>query len=133
MKLKVGSRNQLGNVDNPYQGKRKRVLCVCSAGLLRSPTMASFLTTEYGYNTRACGTNQEFALIPITHALLLWADEVHVVKEQEDTVRELMMKFNLTYYLPVTVLDIPDNYEAFSPELLSIISSFYKERQIDSK
>lgn len=27
--------NRLGNADNPYQDRYKRVLCVCSAGLLR--------------------------------------------------------------------------------------------------
>jgi predicted protein tyrosine phosphatase len=30
--------NRLGNCKNYHQGKFKRVLCVCSAGLLRSPT-----------------------------------------------------------------------------------------------
>ena len=48
--------NRLGNSRNIYQGKDKRVLCVCSAGLLRSPTAANVLHKEFGYNTRACGS-----------------------------------------------------------------------------
>lgn len=30
------NRNAMGNAANPYQGNYKKVLCVCSAGLLRS-------------------------------------------------------------------------------------------------
>lgn len=67
--------NQKGNVTNPYQTSVKKVLCVCSAGLLRSPTLANILHKEYGYNTRACGV-ADYALIPLSEALLLWADEV---------------------------------------------------------
>lgn len=70
------TRNQLANVSNIYQTKAKRVLCVCSAGLLRSPTTANVLHAEYGYNTRAAGSSEDFALIPVTEALLHWADEV---------------------------------------------------------
>ena len=38
--------NRLANTQNKYQGKYKKVLCVCSAGLLRSPTAALVLSQE---------------------------------------------------------------------------------------
>ncbi len=40
------NRNRWGNIDNPYQGSAKKVLCVCSAGMLRSPTAANVLYVD---------------------------------------------------------------------------------------
>jgi len=117
------NRNQMGNAMNPYQGKTKRILCVCSAGLLRSPTIAKYLTGK-GFNTRACGTSQDFALIPISQALVMWADEIHVVKEQEHVILDILIAGNLRP--KVVVLDIPDNYGTFDPELTLIIKDFYE-------
>ena len=46
-------RNRLSNVNNRFQGNFKRVLYVCSAGLLRSPTLAEILSqAPYNFNTR---------------------------------------------------------------------------------
>jgi len=45
-----GTRNQLYNVKNSSQGSTKKVLTVCSAGLLRSATLQNMLIREYGYN-----------------------------------------------------------------------------------
>ncbi len=62
--------NRLHNMRNPHQGSNKKVLCVCSAGLLRSPTLAWILSNEpFNFNTRAVGTSSEYALIVL--------DEVH--------------------------------------------------------
>jgi predicted protein tyrosine phosphatase len=63
-------------INNAYQGDSRRVLCVCSAGLLRSPVMANSLHKHFGYNTRSCGVEVEYALIPINEALIEWADEI---------------------------------------------------------
>ena len=41
------TRNQLHNIQNTAQGKTKKVLTVCSAGLLRSATLQNFLIKEY--------------------------------------------------------------------------------------
>ena len=73
--IKAG-RNQMHNIANPYQGNTKKVLTVCSAGLLRSATLQNFLIKEYGYNVRNCGTEGSYALIPISEALVKWADEI---------------------------------------------------------
>jgi len=113
-------RNQMGNATNPYQGTAKKALCVCSAGLLRSPTIAKYLT-GLGYNTRACGTSQDYALIPLSHALIHWADEIYVVKEQAPIITEVLDELGLTKFKPVTVLDIPDMYGTFDPVLEELI------------
>jgi len=38
---------RVDNITNPYQTKAKKVLCLCSAGMLRSPTIANTLHKEY--------------------------------------------------------------------------------------
>jgi len=74
--------NRLANAKNPFQSDRKKVLCVCSAGLLRSPTDAWILSNEpFGFNTRAAGASDEYALIKLDQVLVEWADEVVVMEE----------------------------------------------------
>jgi len=77
-KVKTLSSRQL-NVTNSCQTEAKRVLCVCTAGILRSPTAANVLNQEFGYNTRSCGVDERFALIPLDEVLLEWADEIVVI------------------------------------------------------
>ena len=85
-------RNRLGNVNNGFQGKFRRVLCVCSAGLLRSPTLAEILSQPpYNFNARAVGIAKEFALIPIDMAHVAWADDIVVFNVQQfDVINELL-------------------------------------------
>jgi len=119
--------NQLGNCKNPHQGEAIKALCVCSAGLLRSPSIAKYLT-GLGYNTRACGTSQEYALIPVSEALLNWADEIHVVKgEEAQIVRYLDKIFPPQHPDRPSILsyNIPDMYGTFDPELMRIIEEQY--------
>jgi len=116
--------NQLANTKNHYQGDATKALCVCSAGLLRSPSIAKFLT-EQGYNTRACGTNQEYALVPLSVALLTWADEIHVVAEQASIIFDQKEKLKLN--AKVYVYDIPDMYRTFEPELIEIIKQEFEK------
>lgn len=120
------SRNQLGNSSNPYQGKAKKVLCVCSAGLLRSPTTAKVLQQKYGYNTRACGVSEEYALIPISTALIEWSDEI-VFAERSHFVA--VQEYLESYEGRVTILDIPDNYEYDHPSIHKFIEVNYKPQE----
>mgnify|MGYP007090120654 CR=1 FL=1 len=66
MKEEFLTRNQQMVVNNPYQGTAKRVLCVCSAGVLRSPTLAHLLNRKYQFNTRAAGLSTEYAVVQVT-------------------------------------------------------------------
>ena len=61
--------------NNSLQGASKRLLFVCSVGLLRSPTCAN-VATKMGFNARSCGSEQDIALIPITANLIEWADHI---------------------------------------------------------
>lgn len=117
--------NRLANARNSYQGKTKRVLCVCSAGLLRSPTAAVVLSQEpFNYNTRAAGLTPEFALIPVDRVLLEWADEIVCMSNSQAIALSRMIED----YKPVISLDIPDNYGYRDPELMRLIYDRYQEK-----
>jgi predicted protein tyrosine phosphatase len=112
---------------NSYQGNYKRVLTVCSANMLRSPTIAHVLSAEpYNFNTRSAGT-EPYALIPVTEDLLMWADEVVCADtEHALTVRNKMMDWVIDK--PIIDLKIPDIYEYRNPELIELIKERYEQR-----
>ena len=58
--------------DNHSQGSELRVVFVCSAGMLRSPTAAR-IAGEYGINARSAGSHLHYALIPLSANLIKWA------------------------------------------------------------
>lgn len=112
--------NRLYNCKNPNQGKHKRVLCVCSAGLLRSPTTALVLSMEpYNFNTRSCGIDVGHALIALDPVLVEWADEIVCMDEyQEKRIKEMTTK-------PVLNLRIGDNFEYRDKGLMVIVRTKY--------
>lgn len=113
--------NRLGNAKNPHQGNHKKVLCVCSAGLLRSPTAALVLSQPpFNYNTRAAGMVPQFALINVDRVLLNWADEIVCMeKEQQEALEKVTDK-------PIICLDIQDSYEYRESRLIWLIAEKYK-------
>ena len=115
--------NRLANCSNKYQGKYKRVLCVCSAGLLRSPTAAWVLSNEpYNFNTRAAGLTKEFALVPVDEVLLTWADQIVVMNsEQAEQIRSLLGDEEK----PIIVLGIPDSFPYRDETLVGLIRESY--------
>lgn len=116
-----------GVYSNMYQGDYKRVLTVCSANMLRSPTIAHVLSAEpYNFNTRSAGT-EGFALIPVTGELLFWADEI-VCADTEHAlwIRNKMMDLNLDK--PIIDLQIEDIYEYRNPKLVELIKERYESR-----
>jgi predicted protein tyrosine phosphatase len=114
--------NRLANCHNQFQGEYKKVLCVCSAGLLRSPTTAVILSQKpYNFNTRAAGLMEDFALIPVDKVLLEWADEIVCMNtEQEKQLRKIAKK-----NCPVICLNIPDSYAYRDPKLVKLIKKNY--------
>lgn len=109
--------------NNPYQGTDKRVLFVCSAGILRSATGSRIYARKY--NTRSAGS-KSWALIPVSHELLLWADEVVVVNEENYLM--VAEEFDLDTFenLKIKVLNIPDDHEHMAPELIKSFEEQYE-------
>lgn len=113
-----------GAAANPYQGSDKKVLFVCSMGILRSATGARLYARKH--NTRSAGTYDE-ALIQVTPILLDWADEIVFVNEEN--FREVSNNLELVEYLEgksVKVLDIPDRYEHMHPALIDAFEQQYE-------
>ena len=111
---------RLYNSHNPYQGTYKKVLCVCSAGLLRSPTVALVLSQEpFNFNTRSCGIDIGHALIPLDEVLLAWADEIVCMDSYQKSQLENQTK------KPIKCLNIVDIYGYREPELMERIKQNY--------
>lgn len=130
--------NRIHNIYNKHQTTVAKVLCVCSAGLLRSPTTANVLHQQYGFNTRAAGAVLDFALIPIDKVLLEWADEIVCVEPKvRDNVelfinREVLegrmdMSEAVEWKEKITTLNVPDMYQWNDPDLRKIIQAQYEE------
>lgn len=128
MNIQKSTRNQLANTRNAFQGPAKTVLCVCSAGLLRSPTLAFVLNREHGFNTRAVGSNATFALIPLSEALLVWADEVVFVDDEAwDTLSQDEKETVRVLAKTMTILSIPDDFDFGDPVLDKMCLDQYNE------
>lgn len=115
------TRNRLGNSGNVYQGADLKVLCVCSAGLLRSPTLSRILCRDFSrVNPRAVGTADEYALIPVDEVHLNWADLIIAVDLfTKDAVDSLLKIFEIS--TPIIGLNIPDTFNFGDPELEVLI------------
>jgi predicted protein tyrosine phosphatase len=133
-RFETGTKNaEIFKTTAPYnnysQGSAPRWLFVCSAGLLRSPTGAA-LAIRKGLNARSCGSAIDYALIPISANLIMWADKIIFVNEENyheclDLFKDHQMLHNILT-LRSLVLDIPDIYNFNESDL---IIEF--ERQID--
>jgi len=110
--------------NNQFQGSATRALFVCSAGMLRSATAAT-LGAQIALNTRCCGT-EEYALIPLTANLILWADKIYFVHPLN--YMHALDVFNVypnlydTIKKKAVVWEIEDEYDYMHPELVKIIS-----------
>lgn len=115
-----------GVILNPYQGNDRRVLFVCTMGILRSATGARMYAHKY--NTRAAGTSSE-ALIPLTDTLVEWANQIVFVNKEnynhvvttlahDDRLAEIQEKS--------VVLNIPDTYEHGHPEIIKAFNEQYE-------
>ncbi len=114
--------NRKWNVKNPNQGSYKKVLCVCSAELLRSPTAAIVLSRKpFDFNTRSCGMVPDYAVIVLDGILMEWADEIVCMDATQQ--REITKRTSK----PVINLNVPDVYEYRHPDLMRLIARRYKQ------
>lgn len=113
-----------GVVRNPYQGPDKKVVFVCSMGILRSATGARMYAGKY--NTRTAGTYRD-ALVPLTPILVAWADElVFVNKENFQMFKNHLEDDEYLGTLNIRVLNIPDHFEHMHPELQQAFKDQYE-------
>ena len=118
--------NRMGNAKNGYQGSYKKVLLICSAGILRSPTAALVLSMPpFNFNTRAAGIDPDFALIVVDEFLLHWADEVVCMSPKQAH----QLKNDFGYDNPIVCLNIDDDYVYRDPVLMALIKERYEQAQ----
>lgn len=108
--------------DNPFQGNDKKVLFVCSAGILRSATGARLYAQKY--NTRACGA-APYALIRISANLIAWADEIVFVNQEN--YDQAIDKFPGIVEKKTVILDIPDVFPHMHQGLKDAFKSQYED------
>lgn len=113
-----------GVVRNPYQGPDKKVLFVCSMGILRSATGARMYA--HRYNTRNAGSWGD-ALIPLTPILIAWAEQIVFVNKEnyDNAVNEFGSE--VFQEMDVRILNIPDQYPHLHPELIRAFNQQYEE------
>lgn len=122
------ARNSMAVIKNSYQGNATKALCVCSGGVLRSPTAAWILSNEpFNFNTRSCG-DKDYALIPLSEELVTWADEIVVMDEwHAKSVQEKLVEAGYEPgYREIHVLNVPDDYDFKNPELVQIMSDKFR-------
>lgn len=108
---------------NLYEGTDKKVLFVCSAGILRSATAARIYGRKY--NTRCAGTGMEYALIKLDTILMDWADEIVFVHPW--TYDQAGFYFDLVpYKAKIKMLDIPDEYDHMAAPLIDAFEQQYE-------
>jgi predicted protein tyrosine phosphatase len=113
-----------GVVKNPYQGSDKKVLFVCSMGILRSATAARLYAPKY--NTRSAGSWGD-ALIPLTPILLAWAQEIVFVNKENYNNAVVEFGEEVFKETPTKVLNIPDQYPHMHPELIKAFKEQYED------
>lgn len=109
--------NALHNSKNPFQGDFKKVLTICSAGLLRSPTLAWILGQDK-YNTRSCGIH-DYALIQIESVLVNWADIIIFL--HKDVYEACPLPYKECKNKQIIVFNIPDEFEFRDPNLINLL------------
>lgn len=109
--------------NNSFQGEDKRVLFVCSAGILRSATAARIYAHKH--NTR-CAGSKFYALIPVTEELLLWAQEIVFLNMENEW--DIKQKFDLREFdCKIVTLNVEDEYDHMQPELIKLLNEQYEE------
>jgi predicted protein tyrosine phosphatase len=97
----------------------KKVLMVCSGNLDRSPTAAMLLAEMALPMWVTSAGTERWAKNQLTAELLEEADVVCVMEHAHH--RSIIERFGDAYESKLVVLDVPDNYICWEPELVSIL------------
>jgi protein-tyrosine phosphatase len=99
---------------------RERILFLCTANVDRSPTAEELYLDDPRFEVRSAGL-APFARVQVTRDLLLWADRVFVMNEDEDQHGTLLRIRFPDVDRPVVDLDVPDLWRRGDPELVALI------------
>jgi len=113
---------------NISQGLQRKIVFVCSVGMLRSPT-AAVIGSKLGLNARSCGSST-LALIPLSANLIRWADWIVFMKyenykQSKKTFQETEFQDDLEE--KSLAWDVPDIYNYMDDGLVYILETQIKE------
>jgi predicted protein tyrosine phosphatase len=98
-----------------------RLLFVCSANALRSPTAEAIFSQYRGVEATSAGTNHD-AENPVSGDLIEWADLIFAMETSHRKV--VQERFgSVLGSKKIIVLGIKDKYQFMDPELVSILRS----------
>lgn len=110
------------------QKYKQRLLFICSRNQWRSPT-AEKIYRQKGYDTRSAGTSPK-ARKTISAKDLEWADQVFVMEKKHKNIIQTEFR-DLVEDKTIHILDIPDEYQYMSPELIEFLEDVLDERLLD--
>jgi len=97
-----------------------KCLILCTANRCRSKTLEALLNATPGFIAKSAGTHPIGDGRAITQEDLLWASTIIVFERRH--VKHLRNHFwTLFPTLPITLFDIPDEYEPYDPELIRLL------------
>ena len=103
------------------QSERMHVLFVCSRNQWRSPTAERVWRAHPGLVVRSAGTSKN-ARHHVSESDLRWSEVIFVMEEKHKS--RLLAEHSATLaHKPIHVLDIPDEYEFMSPELVQQLTA----------
>jgi len=96
-----------------------KVLFICEANRLRSPTAETIFSTFPGVEAKSAGVGKE-ATVPVSTELLEWADLIFVMEKRHRNI--IHSRFKEIYLRKrIICLYIPDEFEFMDPELVSLL------------
>ena len=104
--------------DGPIATELK-VLFVCDANRLRSPTAEAIFKSRPHLDVKSAGLAKQ-ATVPVTIELLEWADVVFVMEKRQRNI--IQSRFKEIYQRKrIICLYIPDDFEFMDPHLIELL------------
>lgn len=101
------------------ESKVRKILFVCTANRLRSPTAEKIFSSHPGVDARSAGVGRE-ATLPVSAELLEWADIIFVMEKRHRNI--IHSRFKEIYQRKrIICLYIPDEFEFMDPELIILL------------
>lgn len=97
----------------------KKVLFVCTANRLRSPTAEQVFSQRDDIEVASAGTSND-AITPLDAELVEWADIIFVMEKAHRNKLQKRFKRHLIS-ARIICLDIPDEYEFMDPMLIQLL------------
>jgi predicted protein tyrosine phosphatase len=98
---------------------RLKVLFVCDANRLRSPTAETIFSRHPRVEVKSAGVGKE-ANVRVSRELLEWADIIFVMEKRQRNI--IHSRFKEIYQRKrIVCLYIPDEFEFMAPELVALL------------